>query len=235
MAVILPTGNPTYQAGVMNGTMQVANGQTASVLNPVSNGFQVSQVIAGPASPTTYLYQMNLPAGYFLAQPLANGFIPITTDPSAPSASNSIGFVDPPSAVDAKHAAVQTQYVVDFWGSVNTILQITTPSASTAFPVVADPEITFGNGVYIYFSHTDASRILYIWAYVGIWAVIGLGCYFFGDFFGSICAILILGIAAWVHYTMSACYSRNSVTGVVYHLAVWGNFWDNTICVASWS
>ncbi|MFC8599905.1 hypothetical protein [Isoptericola sp. NPDC057191] len=79
-----------------------------------------------------------------------------------------IGAVDKPWAADANGAAVPTTYTVEAGNLVQTVA----PSGSTAYPVVADPKITFGRNIYINFTRAETRRIAGYTAYGALSSVI---------------------------------------------------------------
>ena len=63
-----------------------------------------------------------------------------------------------PWAVDANGNAVPTTYSV----SGDTITQTTDLTGVTAFPVVVDPEVTYGQVIYVYFDTTEVAIAAFV-------------------------------------------------------------------------
>jgi hypothetical protein len=81
------------------------------------------------------------------------GALLVAGDPAGVSAV--VGEVAPPWAVDARGRIVQTTYTVHGDGLVQTVH----PDEATVYPVVADPSVTVGTGIYVYFSKVETKGI----------------------------------------------------------------------------
>ena len=89
-----------------------------------------------------------------------------------------VGTVDQPWAVDANGRSLNTEYAIE--GSV--LVQTIDTDAATAYPIVADPQIRPGNGMYVRFSKSETRTI----ANNGIWLTASTG----------LCAVIpIIGVA----------------------------------------
>jgi hypothetical protein len=66
-----------------------------------------------------------------------------------------VGSVDSPWATDASGKSVPTHYTVDG----DALIQTVQPDASTQYPIVADPSVGFGWGMYIYLNRTDQGAL----------------------------------------------------------------------------
>ena len=112
-----------------------------------TTGAREAVTITGPNAPTTYAFPFTVPAGASLV-PDANGDGGYTLQ-STPSKGVTVqyGTIGAPWAKDANGNPVPTSYSV----SGDTLIQTVDFTSSTAFPVVADPMITFGYSVYLNF------------------------------------------------------------------------------------
>lgn len=228
-------GVPT--SGITNGAMQPAgavlgSGQTSTVATQQPGGVQVAQVIADSFSPRTYIYPMTLPAGYSMSQPNPyTGVIAITTDPANVTQANTMGFIEPAWAKDATGASVPSKYYV--WGSY--LIQVTTPKASTVFPVVADPSISFGWDVYVHFYHSDVGGFLWINAIGGAFTALSFLC-FFTAWFAVLCGVVFWGLTAMLSWSFTYCYGRAPNSGVLVDLDLWSLHFNQVQCVGdNWS
>lgn len=76
-------------------------------------------------------------------------------DRTAVGVEAAVGSVDSPWALDADGHPVQTRYeVVD-----GTLVQVVEADESTAYPIVADPTLSFGTGAYITFNRSETKAI----------------------------------------------------------------------------
>jgi hypothetical protein len=140
-------------ADVLASTDPITNTATTTVAQaPTGTGdLTMAQVISNPAQ-TVSSYKFTLPTGYKLV-PQTDGSIAIMSGPEtkAPTQATTLGWIDSPWAIDANGVSVPTSYTV----SGKVLTQTIQPNASTVFPVVADPSISFGWFIYINFSHSD--------------------------------------------------------------------------------
>ena len=90
---------------------------------------QILTVIKNASAPTSFAYPVEISEGGALAQN-ADGSVNVND-----AAGNQIGYVAAPWAKDASGKNVPTHFVV----TPNSITQVVETSASTAYPVVADP------------------------------------------------------------------------------------------------
>lgn len=94
-------------------------------------GVQTLTEIAGSSAPTEYAFPLTIPEGGALElQP--DGSVFVNDVQGLP-----IALLDIPWAVDANGSAVPTSFRVEG----NTVTQVVDQSATTAFPVVADPDL----------------------------------------------------------------------------------------------
>ena len=150
---------------------------SVAVVTPKPGGYQVSQQMSGPDAPTSFSYKMSLPTGYkpvedanglggtSIALTSAKGVTPI-------DATNTIGFIEPAWAYDANGNSVPTSYSV----KGNTVTQTVDTSAVTAWPVVADPSVTFGWVIYLHWSHSEVGNVLLNAFFAGVGAASAVAC-----------------------------------------------------------
>ncbi|CAM5334366.1 putative protein OS=Streptomyces alboniger OX=132473 GN=CP975_02035 PE=4 SV=1 [Streptomyces alboniger] len=141
--VTLPTTQPRGTS--VNGNVVYHNpgGPVGTVAQPtVESGASIFQVIKNAKAPREYTTSMKLPAGASLST-LENNRILISSGTGDNTVTH--GVIDAPWATDANGAAVPTSYRIE--GSK--LVQTVDFDSTTAFPVVADPKISFGWGVYL--------------------------------------------------------------------------------------
>ncbi|MFD9535802.1 hypothetical protein [Streptomyces sp. NPDC060010] len=104
-------------------------------------------------APTNQRFDLNLPAGSELAATADGGYEIV--DRIDADTSVAIGAIDAPWAKDAVGNDVPTTYRLEG----NTLIQQIHVTSSTAFPVVADPSVSFGRGIYVKFNRSETSSI----------------------------------------------------------------------------
>jgi hypothetical protein len=110
---------------------------TDALVRAQPGGVQVLSIMQTPSAPSTQRYQLDLPAGTRL-EPVGEGFLIVDANGGVR------GAVAAPWAKDAAGRSLPTRYAVD-----GTTLVQHTDTAGARFPVVADPKLTFGVGVYL--------------------------------------------------------------------------------------
>ncbi|MDN4613876.1 hypothetical protein P5G50_05360 [Leifsonia sp. F6_8S_P_1B] len=126
------------------------NGSVTVPSVQADGSIQITTVIAGPAAPKRYTYPLSLPAEQELHL-AGDGSVVVST------AGGDVvtGTVAAPWAKDANGAPVATHYEIDG----TTLVQVVDFTERTAFPVVADPSITFGTYVVVTMSQATAQAI----------------------------------------------------------------------------
>ena len=116
-----------------------------------TTGAREAITITGSNAPTTYAFPLTVPAGASLV-PDSNGDGGYSIQ-STPSNGVTIqyGKIGAPWAKDANGNPVPTSYSIQG----NTLIQTVNFTNSTAFPVVADPMLTLGWYLYLYFSGSN--------------------------------------------------------------------------------
>ncbi|MEU4425456.1 hypothetical protein AB0F81_32950 [Actinoplanes sp. NPDC024001] len=109
-----------------------------SVIRPVEGGAQLLYVMHSAAAPRTQRYRVDLAAGTTVEATGDGGFLLVDR------AGEAEGVIEAPWARDASGRELPTRY---HWA--DGVLIQETDTAGAVFPVVADPKITFGVGVYL--------------------------------------------------------------------------------------
>jgi hypothetical protein len=128
---------PTKQEADGSRTFATVARDTGAAVRIGDGTVQILSVMRSKAAPTEQSYNIDLPAGTTLA-PRDGGFDIVGADGAV------AGTIASPWAVDATGRSLPTSYRLE--GS--TIVQRTDTSGA-AFPVVADPKLTYGLGVYL--------------------------------------------------------------------------------------
>lgn len=111
---------------------------------------QLNTVIASAKAPARYDYRLGVPEGQFL-ELAPDGSAYIATE----NGSVITGVVSSPWAKDARGKPVSTHYEI----AGNTLTQVVDFTRNTAFPVVADPSISFGTYIVVKMSQATAQAI----------------------------------------------------------------------------
>ncbi|MDK1472739.1 hypothetical protein QNO07_04735 [Streptomyces sp. 549] len=98
--------------------------------------------LKNPSAPSEYRFRVEPQPGVGLVEDGAGGFL-LARDPQD-GVGEVVGALEAPWAKDANGRPVPTSYRLEG----NTVIQTVETSRDTAFPVVADPKITFGAGIY---------------------------------------------------------------------------------------
>ncbi|NUV60769.1 hypothetical protein [Streptomyces sp. CAI-85] len=153
-------GLPTTRsvAGIESGAGTVvypdAAPSTDLAVQPTVNGAVRSLVTLKDAgASTSQRFDLNLPAGTELV-PAADGGYEIIERIDADS-SVAIGAIAAPWAKDAAGKDVPTDYRLDG----NSLVQRIHTTADTVFPVVADPSVSFGRGIYVKFNRSETASV----------------------------------------------------------------------------
>lgn len=123
-----------------------------------------------------------------------------------------VAIVDAPWAVDADGVAVETHYEIED----GELVQVVEPDAETTFPVVADPRVSIGWGVYVKFNKSESKSIANSWIadkdkYISIvCAVIP------NPFAAAACAVISYDTAASVHSSFKQARDQGRCTELRY-------------------
>jgi len=216
---------PSTQSSAMGASVMTStsSSQAIAVVNPQQGGLQVSQDILGPTAPQSFVYHLTLPVGYkpvLQTSGVNSGTIALTsaTGTEALSASNTIGFVDRAWAEDASGKAVPTNFSVnglDITQTVNT-------AGVTAWPVVADPSITFGWVIYVHFYHHEVGNALLHAFIAGAGAAASLVCTAISiGYLVPVCMFLFGAATDYILSIFSTAYNRGG--GLVWEFAYTGS------------
>ncbi|MCI0156923.1 hypothetical protein KNO15_09480 [Leifsonia shinshuensis] len=152
VSIGLPFADQAAGATVQKpGVVSYDNGNGSSTVPVVQSdgSVQINTIVDNAAAPTRYSYPLDLPAGQGIY---------VNEDGSAhiaDEAGTATGFIPAPWAKDAKGNDVPTRFEV----SGNVLTQVIDFTDETAFPVVADPTVTFGTYVDITMSQATAKSI----------------------------------------------------------------------------
>ncbi|SDM18707.1 hypothetical protein SAMN05444921_10512 [Streptomyces wuyuanensis] len=123
---------------------EAAEATDVSVQATDSGAVRALVTLKDRSAATTHRFDLDLPDGAELV-PDGEGGYQILQGADGEGGKRAVGAIDAPWAKDARGEAVPTSYTLDG----NTLVQTVETSESTAFPVVADPKISLGWGVYI--------------------------------------------------------------------------------------
>ena len=129
------------------------NGSSTVPLVKDDGTVQILTTIEDADAPSSYSYEFDVPSGASLAL-TSDGGAQVATDEGVVTAT-----IDAPWAVDANGAPVPTHYEVDG----TTLTQIVDFDASTAFPVVADPSVSFGWKIYLKYNKAEVKAQVSGW------------------------------------------------------------------------
>jgi hypothetical protein len=224
LSIGLPSAPKTKASAKVKGAsvLGVTADQTIPVVNPTPGGLQVAQDILGASAPTSYSYKLTLPTGY---KPVLQktgvdvGSIALTSakGKTALSADNTLGFIDPAWAEDANGNSVNTSYSV----SGTTVTQTVDTAGVTAWPVVADPHISFGWVIYVHWYHAEVGNI-YVQAWIaGLGVATAMACSGLSvGFLVPVCAFLIAAATAFILGLFLTAWNRGG--GIVWKFAYVG-------------
>ena len=137
VSLLTKASEPSVADGVSQVFPDVAT-DADSVLRPVVGGAQVLYVMHSDDAPDAQRYQVDLAQGMRVQSTEDGGFFLVDAEGEA------VGTIEAPWARDATGRELPTRYRWE--GSV---LVQETETAGAVFPVVADPKITVGLGVYL--------------------------------------------------------------------------------------
>lgn len=152
VSVALPATNATGAAIADDGTL-VYEADRAGVITAIQNKADALQVqtIIDAAGTDTFSY------GIGGATPVlrADGGVDLTAPSGGSSSVEIVAALDAPWAVDAHGSPVPSWYTV----TDDAVTQHVSVNDDTAFPVVADPRVSFGVGVYISFNKIEMQQL----------------------------------------------------------------------------
>jgi hypothetical protein len=147
-------------------TMFAAKGSHAYpvVQNLKNNTFRALTVISNESAPSSYDYSFAAPEGVTLEPEETGGYRLLLGD-------KVVGVVDPPWAVDADRKPVKTWYTVK-----DTLLTQHIEHGGAAYPVVADPKVSFGWYIYLRYSKSEVGSYAQLGGVSGAAALVGYLC-----------------------------------------------------------
>ncbi|MEV5445093.1 hypothetical protein AB0N23_21515 [Streptomyces sp. NPDC052644] len=176
-----------------NGTVVYANAGEATDLavQLTQDGSARALVkLKNQSAPSEHRFELDLPEGVSLQSDGRGGYLAVKQDTETVTV---VGQVEAPWAKDALGNPVATQYELEG----ETLVQTVQVNADTAFPVVADPKISFGTGIYIKYSKAEVkklySKVTYLNASASVCSIGGLA--------GIPCAAITLATANKVKNT----------------------------------
>ncbi|WP_263119429.1 hypothetical protein [Cellulomonas sp. RIT-PI-Y] len=142
LAVTLPSDLPLDHAEVADdGTVVYPGSSVSAAVQVLDNGStRLQTVIENSSAPSDFAYSFGGGVAPVQAEDGA-----VTLSVTTEDAVLQLGQVDDAWAVDANGAPVRTWYTVE--GDM--LVQHVDLSSTTAFPVIADPKLTYGVGVYL--------------------------------------------------------------------------------------
>ncbi|MBY6687498.1 hypothetical protein HQ305_19890 [Rhodococcus sp. BP-149] len=143
---------------------------SATVVSEAVGPSEVRQAIVIPnaEAPTSYAFDLSIPDG-LSTRLAADGAVEIFA--TAEGADVIAGRVAPPWAKDANGVDVPTKYSLDG----TTITQNVSHSAGVAYPVTADPRVTYGTSVYLNLYGYEANAIALVFNAAALTGV-AVGC-----------------------------------------------------------
>lgn len=182
----------------------VYEGTNASVVvQAIPAGMRVSTVIEGRFSPVAFAYDSE-PGS--VAIPLEDGSLDIVS-PGA-EYDEILAHVDAPWALDANGVAVPTRYVVNADGSFSQVVDHL--SNNYAYPIVADPTVSFGWGVYYHYNRAETKTLGDKWVEISAGGTAACAAA------GTVLGTPVIGIIAG-----AACLTV--ITPIVYNASVANN------------
>ncbi len=222
---------PKTKSTVMGAAVLSSADPSVAVVGSTTGGVQVSQDILSPSAPTSYSYRLSLPVGYRLV-PQPNGTVAIMTGSgdAAPGPANTIGWIDQAWAVDANGVPVSTTYSV----RDKTLTQTVSYTSTTAFPVVADPTVSFGWLVYVHWYHSEVAEISWLGYFTGAATIMGWACTKIPiPWVDLACAVYVAVFFAYAFNWMQTAYQRGG--GLVIEFVYGGSYWGHMYVGDNWS
>lgn len=155
LGIGLPFAETADGATVVDGVMVYdnRNGSSTTPLVNKDGSVQILTTLVDRDAPTRYEYTFEVDRGGSLVLTEDGGVDVMNADGLA------VSHVAAPWALDANGHAVATWYEVDG----NTLAQVVDHGASTAYPVVADPKISFGWRIYLKYNKSEVKSQVSGW------------------------------------------------------------------------
>lgn len=138
---------------------------TDAEVRTVPGGAQFFSVMQDASAGSQQRYVLGLPAGTRLLPAGDGGYVLVD------GAGAAVGRIDAPWAVDAAGKSLATSFALD-----GDVLVQSTDLTGAAFPVVADPKVSFGLGIYVRYQRSEVKDFKDKGKFVGAAALMGAAC-----------------------------------------------------------
>ncbi|MBB1246542.1 hypothetical protein GL263_23755 [Streptomyces durbertensis] len=144
-------------------TGQTRSPHVEAGVQSLADGFRLMTVIKSPEASGESRYRLSLPPGATLEQaspdyspenPVPDGEIPMTGFVIVSAQDEVLGGIDAPWAVDASGKSLPTKYRVEGDDLIQTV-----DHAGAAYPVVADPKVSFGWWIYVRWNRGEVKKV----------------------------------------------------------------------------
>lgn len=223
VSIALPGAQSASRATrLANGTIAYAgSGESFNTVIPTSSGVQMLTTVKSASAPTQYAYAMTLPRGGQV-QVLGTGQAVITD-----GAGKTLATVAAPWAVDANGAKVPTRFKTDG----QTLTQVVDhTSGRYAYPVVADPSISFGWSIYLRYSKQEVKSLRQqgvIFAYAALW---NEACAKLPGYARAGCTATLAVVFAAISQTFQAAANENKCVEIKFDYSGGLDGWRRYIC-----
>ncbi len=191
------TAQPAGEGGVVIYPDTAPSADTVAQVLP--NGVRFMSVINRPDAPDEYRYDLGLPDG---AKVLPNdaGGLAITNAQGEPLYS-----VDAPWAVDANDQQLPTSYAVE-----GNVLVQRLDHSGAAYPVVADPKVTYGWYIYVRWNKTETRNVANLNRTAVAATLLGAGCGKVPGWIASTaCGVAVTLVVGAIHNSFQAAAREN--------------------------
>jgi len=158
-------------------------------------GWRTLVMIDSEKAPTEYEFSITHPDDWSL-EITAEGGVLFTDGEGFP-----VGAIEAPWAVDAAGEAVRTSFELRADTLIQTVIHNT---GTVKYPVTADPSVTFGRNIYVWFSAWELLVMSSMSAAVLAWWI----CSSVGTAHPALCAMSIAG-AQWIALALDRWYSES--------------------------
>ncbi|MFI7597211.1 hypothetical protein [Actinoplanes sp. NPDC049681] len=166
ITVALAAGEGDKVAGTEHSsTFEDVAPATDAEVRTVPGGAQFFSVMQDASAGSQQRYVLGLASGTRLAPAGDGGYVLVD------GADEAIGRIDAPWAVDAAGKSLATSFALD-----GNVLVQSTDLTGAAFPVVADPKVSFGIGIYVRYQRSEVKDFKDKGKFVGATALMGAAC-----------------------------------------------------------
>lgn len=171
MVTLEPVLSTSDVSTVGGKTVTTLDAPSSSVVTePVADGLRSLIVVSAPEAPTRYDFDLGLPDGVS-ARVLSEGAV-VFEKLGEEGTALAVGGIDAPWAKDANGVNVPTHFELN-----GAVLTQVVEHQGAAYPVTADPKLTYGVGVYLNLWGYEANAVRYV-AGGAISALTVYGCLF---------------------------------------------------------